>query len=198
MRPKTVHFTHSEHQLVSIGQHMYVRTHSFPYVLILSAIPLNESSHQSEILQYRGLFVTLWSLWVCICCPKCLQTHTFTPYTLIRMTRSHILFFWVVIGCGSEDVFIITMKKPMSSFGRMLVSLSQNWVCPSEGGPQLAITWRCTMVVNSYLHVTQKYRAMQSVTEQSGVIVFSRKPWVPILWQFPLCWGFQELPAGLG
>lgn len=54
------------------------------------------------------------------------------------------------------------------------------------------------MVVNSYLHVTQECRAMQSVTEKLGVIVFLRKPWVLILWQFPLCWGFQELPPGLG
>ena len=87
-----MHFTHSEHQLVSIGQHVYACTHSFPYALILSAIPLNESSHQSEILQYRGLFVTRWSPWVCVYWTKCLQTHTYT-----HRTRSHILSFWAVI-----------------------------------------------------------------------------------------------------
>lgn len=137
---KAMHSTHSEHQLVSVGQHMYVCMLSFPYVLELSAIPLNESSHQSEILQYRGRFVTCWSLWVCVYWTKCLQTHTYT-HTLSHIQHAHTFFpSGLSFGCGSEDVFIITMKKAMSSFGRTLVSLSQNWVCPSERGPWLAIT----------------------------------------------------------
>lgn len=59
-------------------------------------------------------------------------------YTLTHTTHMHTFFpSGLSFGRGSEDVFIITMKKTMSSSSRTPVSLSRNWICPSEGGLSL-------------------------------------------------------------
>ena len=129
----------------------------------------------------------------------CRHTRTHS-YTLTHTTHTCTFFLsGLSFGRGSEDVFIIMMKKTMSSFSRTPVSLSQNWICPSEGGVS---AWNHLGVPNGRewlppggVAATQKCRAMPRVTEQAGGHFVCKQALGPSSVAIPPLLGFPRTPT---